>query len=160
MRASTWVAIGVVFLLGCEKQPDAAAPVVAAASAKATAPAPAAASAASAAPVATAPSAAPAASAVTADPPPSEETVFWQALALIYDSLLPECKGGWTGDGEITIKDGKIARFAIDEHTRPQRVIPALKGKAAPSIPGSLKKMFEKPVAISVCTGGHRPPAE
>lgn len=100
------------------------------------------------------------ASAVPSDPPESEETLFWQALALVYDSVLPQCKGGWTGDGEITIKDGKIARFAIDEHIGPQKVFAPLKGKKVPAIPASLKKRFEKPVAISVCTGGHRPPGE
>src|SRR4051794_4786646 len=102
MRAIVWMGISACWLLGCGKQPDAAAPVAPSASEVASAPAPAAASASAAAPVATAaPTAAP------AEPPPSEEQVFWEALALVYDSQLPECKGGWTGDGEITIKDGK-----------------------------------------------------
>lgn len=148
-----WIGISACWVLGCGKQPEATAPVAPAASVEASAPASVAASASAAAPVATtAPTAAPTA------PPPSEEQVFWEALALVYDSQLPECKGGWTGDGEITIKDGKITRFAITEHTTPPKVIAALKGKAVPPVPASLKKSLEKPSYVSVCTGGHRPP--
>jgi hypothetical protein len=155
MRTIAWMGVVAACLVACEKQPDAPAlAVVSVPTATAAAPAPAAATAVPSA------SATAMASAVPADPPTSEETVFWQALALVYDSHLPECKGGWTGDGEITIKDGKIARFTIDEHTGKPLGVPSLKGKAVPPIPASLKKMFEKPVAISVCTGGHRPPAE
>lgn len=148
--------VGACCLLGCGNQPDATAPVVAAASALASAAAPSAAGPPSAAPVASAST--PVASAAPVDAPPTEEEAFWPALALVYDSMLPQCKGGWTGDGEITIKDGKIARFAITYPGAPSKVVPALKGKAVPPVPASLKALLAKPAFVSVCTGGHRPP--
>lgn len=151
MSTISWVGIGVLCLVGCGKQPDATAPLVA----------PAAGVTLRAATVASAPSAAPMASAAPSAPPseplPTEEEAFWMALARVYDSQLEQCQSGWTGDGEITIEDGKIARFTITDPGAPSKVIAGLKGKAVPPIPTSLKKALEKPTYVSVCSGGHRP---
>ena len=81
-----------------------------------------------------------------------EEEQFWIDLAMAYNAKLSVCKG-WTGDGTITVKNGKIVSFEILDGAggkgTPQ---PKLKGVAVPTIPASLTKEFEGPVSVSVCT--------
>lgn len=115
---------------------------------------------ATAAPSASAPVAGATASAsATAGAPVSEVETFWIELGKVFNAKVPECATGWTGDGRITIKDGKIAKFEIVERDPKgdrARAVPGLKGTVVPPIPAPLKKEFEKPVDVTVCFSSAR----
>lgn len=123
--------------------------------------APAASSASPPAPIA-APSSAPAAAASSAPPPErkyTEEEQFWLDLAFTFNESLPICRTGWTGDGRITVKGGKIAAFDLVEHGLKGDVatpVPSLRGKKIPPIPPALRQVFDAPVPVSVCVGSTR----
>jgi hypothetical protein len=90
------------------------------------------------------------------DTPTADEEKFWVDLAMAYESKLERCKTGWTGDGTLTVKDGKIVSLEIEEGGDAGTAVPELTGTAVPAIPASLQKEFEGPVSVSVCTGRAR----
>ena len=94
-----------------------------------------------------------------AAPKYSEEEQFWLDLSVVFNQELAVCLTGWTGDGRITVKGGKIARFELVEHGLKGDVatpVPALVGKKVPTVPSALRKVFDAPVHVSVCVGGTR----
>lgn len=96
---------------------------------------------------------------VPAEPPMTEEQKFWFDLGVAINQKLEKCKTGWTGDGEITVKDGKISKLVwldISPKKTTATPVPSAKGAPVPAIPSSLAKLFEKPVAVSLCTGTAR----
>ncbi len=89
----------------------------------------------------------------------TEEQKFWFDLGVAFNQKLEKCKTGWTGDGEITVKDGKITKLVwLDSSSTGATgtAVPSVKGTPVPAIPSSLVKLFEKPVAVSLCTGSAR----
>lgn len=147
MRARQWMWIGSFLLCGCGSKQEAAPTVVVPTAVASSA-------AAAASPPAPTASAAPLATAAPSEPRLTEEEKFWSELANVFNREIKECASGWTGDGEITIKNDRIVRFTIDEGAGPGRLIPGLTGKKTPPVPAQLKKRLERPVSVSVCVGG------
>lgn len=84
----------------------------------------------------------------------TEEAKFWTDLGMVFNTK-EICGGGWTGDGLLTVKGGKIAKFELlaDSGPSPEQTKAAkgMKDKPVPPIPASLKTLFDKPVNVGVC---------
>lgn len=147
MKQRAWFGVAILVVLGCDAPQQAPVAPAAPTAAPSSAPAP------SAAPTPKAPAETANAAASTpvapAEPKLTDEERFWSELGDTINREVKACATGWTGDGEVTIKSGRIVKVVVDG--QPVR---SLVGKASPPVPAPLVKRLEKPVSISVCVGG------
>ena len=73
----------------------------------------------------------------------------WELQTFVFPAICKKFSQGWTGDGVILIKDGKVV--SLDAGDAEQMTpFPGLNGKAAPAIPPELAPLFKKAVDFSV----------